>query len=172
MSRGNGHSKAKRQQAILQLVVRESLGSQEEIRSRLAYLGIEATQSTISRDIEELGLARVHSVEGVRYVAQGEPGSHGPIALLRHLLDEFALSFVRADAGLLIRTSPGAAAGPGEGRGRPRGAPAGGPSPGATTLQGHARAGVGAGPVGLLAGGASRRGRHHRRRQHHPRPWP
>ena len=110
MSRGNGHSKAKRQQAILQLVVRESLGSQEEIRSRLAYLGIEATQSTISRDIEELGLARVHSVEGVRYVAQGEPGSHGPIALLRHLLDEFALSFVRADAGLLIRTSPGAAA--------------------------------------------------------------
>lgn len=115
MSRGNGHSKAKRQQAILQLVVRESLGSQEEIRSRLAYLGIEATQSTISRDIEELGLARVHSVEGVRYVAQGEPGSHGPIALLRHLLDEFALSFVRADAGLLIRTSPGAAAALAEG---------------------------------------------------------
>ena len=38
----------------------ERLGSQEEIRARLAELGQEATQSTISRDLEELGLARVH----------------------------------------------------------------------------------------------------------------
>lgn len=115
MTRGNGHSKAKRQQAILGLVARERLGSQQEIRSRLAYLGIEATQSTISRDIEELGLARVHDQEGTRYVAPGEPGSYGPMALLRHLLDEFALSFVRAEAGLVIRTSPGAAAALAEG---------------------------------------------------------
>lgn len=115
MTRGNGHSKVKRQQAILGLVARERLASQQEIRSRLAYLGIEATQSTISRDIEELGLARVHDQEGTRYVAPGEPGSYGPMALLRHLLDEFALSFVRAEAGLVIRTSPGAAAALAEG---------------------------------------------------------
>jgi transcriptional regulator of arginine metabolism len=37
------------------------------------------------------------------------------MALLRHLLDEFALSFVRADAGVVIRTSPGAAAALAEG---------------------------------------------------------
>lgn len=115
MTRANGHTKAKRQQAILGLVSRERLGSQQEIRSRLAYLGIEATQSTISRDIEELGLARVHDQEGTRYVAPGEAGSYGPMALLRHLLDEFALSFVRAEAGLVIRTSPGAAAALAEG---------------------------------------------------------
>lgn len=115
MTRGNGHSKAKRQQVILGLVARERLGSQQEIRARLAYLGIEATQSTISRDIEELGLARVHDQEGTRYVVPGEPGSYGPMALLRHLLDEFALSFVRAEAGLVIRTSPGAAAALAEG---------------------------------------------------------
>ena len=115
MTRGNGHSKAKRQQTILGLVAREALGSQQEIRARLAYLGIEATQSTISRDIEELGLARVHDQDGTRYVAPGEPGSYGPMTLLRHLLDEFALSFVRAEAGLVIRTSPGAAAALAEG---------------------------------------------------------
>jgi transcriptional regulator of arginine metabolism len=115
VTRGNGHSKAKRQQVILGLVARERLGSQQEIRARLAYLGIEATQSTISRDIEELGLARVHDQEGTRYVVPGEPGSHGPMTLLRHLLDEFALSFVRAEAGLVIRTSPGAAAALAEG---------------------------------------------------------
>ncbi len=37
------------------------------------------------------------------------------MALLRHLLDEFALSFVASDAGLIVRTSPGAAAALAEG---------------------------------------------------------
>ena len=115
MSRSFGATKAKRQQAILQLLAREQLGSQEEIRARLAAFGIEATQSTISRDVEELGLARVHDVGGVRYVAAGESGSYGPMALLRHLLDEFALSFVRSESGLVVRTSPGAAAALAEG---------------------------------------------------------
>ena len=104
----NGASKSKRQQAIIGLVARERLASQEEIRARLSSLGIEATQSTISRDVEELGLARVHDHDGTRYVMPGEAGSHGPIALLRHLMDEFALSFVASSAGLIVRTSPGA----------------------------------------------------------------
>jgi transcriptional regulator of arginine metabolism len=111
-----GHSKAKRQQAILGLVQRERLASQGEICARLAYLGIEATQSTISRDIEELGLARVHDAEGVRYVVPGaEAGSAAPIGLLRRLLDEFALSLVVSSGGLIVRTPPGAAAALAEG---------------------------------------------------------
>lgn len=109
MSRGNGAVKAKRQQAILSLVSRERLSSQEEIRARLAALGLEATQSTISRDIEELGLARVHDREGVRYVVPGRAAPGSPTRLLRHLLDEFALSFVPSGNLLVIRTPPGAA---------------------------------------------------------------
>lgn len=115
MSRSNGASKAKRQQAMLGLLATERPGSQQEIRERLAYMGIVATQSTISRDIEELGLARVHDSEGTRYVVPGDAGSHGPMGLLRHLLDEFALSFVASGAGLIVRTSPGAAAALAEG---------------------------------------------------------
>ncbi|HEX6843737.1 MAG TPA: arginine repressor [Actinomycetota bacterium] len=115
MSRSAGAVKAKRQQAILGLVAREQLGSQEEIRARLSYLGIDATQSTISRDVEELGLVRVHDAVGLRYVANGEAGSYGPMTLLRRLLEEFALSFVRSDSGLVVRTSPGAAAALAEG---------------------------------------------------------
>lgn len=111
----NGNLKAKRQQAILGLVGREPLASQEEIRSRLARLGIEATQSTISRDVEELGLARVHDRTGLRYVVPGEGEAPAPVALLRRLLDEFALSLTRAEAGLVIRTPPGAAAALAEG---------------------------------------------------------
>jgi transcriptional regulator of arginine metabolism len=115
MSRSAGAVKSRRQQTILGLVSNERLGSQDEIRSRLSYMGIEATQSTISRDILELGLARVHDIDGVRYVVPGEGTAGPPMAMLRRLLDEFALSFIRADAGLIIRTPPGAAAALAEG---------------------------------------------------------
>ena len=115
MTRANGHAKGRRQQAILDLVAREPLGSQEEIRHRLAALGVTATQSTISRDVEELGLARVHDADGVRYVVPGAASGGMPLGMLRRLLDEFALSFVRSDVGLLVRTPPGAAAALAEG---------------------------------------------------------
>jgi transcriptional regulator of arginine metabolism len=114
-AKGNGAVKAKRQQAILSLISRERLGTQEDIRARLAYMGMEATQSTISRDIDELGLARVHAHDGVRYVVPGEADAPVPLRQLKHLLDEFALSLVRADGGLVIRTPPGAAAALAEG---------------------------------------------------------
>lgn len=115
MSRANGALKSKRQQTILSLVGRERLSSQEEIRARLATLGMEATQSTISRDVEELGLARVHDHDGLRYVVPGEGSAPAPLRLLEHLLDEFALSFTRSDHGLVVRTPPGAAAALAEG---------------------------------------------------------
>ena len=115
MSRGNAAVKAKRQQTILSLVGRERLGSQEEIRARLATLGLEATQSTISRDVEELGLARVHDHDGLRYVVPGNGAAPVPLRLLRRLLDEFALSFTRSDHGLVVRTPPGAASALAEG---------------------------------------------------------
>lgn len=110
-----GESKAKRHHAILELVAHEQLGSQGEIRERLAHLGIDATQSTISRDVEELGLARAHDHEGLRYVVPGTVPWHGPETMLRHLLNEFALSYVRTYAGLLVITPGGAAAAVAEG---------------------------------------------------------
>jgi transcriptional regulator of arginine metabolism len=115
MSHSPGAVKSKRQKAILGLVSEERLGSQQEIRARLAYLGIAATQSTISRDILELGLARIHDADGVRYVVPGEGSPGQPTAMLRRLMDEFALAFVRADHGLVVRTPPGAAAALAEG---------------------------------------------------------
>lgn len=112
--------KARRQQLIRELVSTERLGSQEEIRTRLASAGIDATQSTISRDIEELGLARLHDQQGVRYVAPGEVngnggggqagnGQNGHRAAVRRLLQEFALSMTPSGNLLVISTPPGAA---------------------------------------------------------------
>ena len=50
--------KARRQAVILALVDREALHSQDELRRRLHKRGFEATQATISRDINELGLVK------------------------------------------------------------------------------------------------------------------
>ncbi len=106
---GGGSTKARRLQAILSIVEHGRVSSQDEIRTRLRRLGIVATQSTISRDIEELGLARVHDHDGVRYVVPGRGEVGAPAGLLRHALQEFALSFTPANRLLLVRTPPGAA---------------------------------------------------------------
>ena len=50
--------KARRQAIILELIDREPLHSQEQLRRRLRQRGFEATQATISRDIKELGLVK------------------------------------------------------------------------------------------------------------------
>lgn len=50
--------KTRRHALLLDLVEREALHSQEQLRRRLHRLGFDATQATISRDIKELGLVK------------------------------------------------------------------------------------------------------------------
>ena len=50
--------KTQRQGVILELVDDEPLHSQEQLRRRLRKRGIDATQATISRDIQMLGLVK------------------------------------------------------------------------------------------------------------------
>ena len=104
--------KRQRQRALLELVRHEPLGSQELIRGRLAELGFDATQSTISRDLLELGLVRVRDGDGhLRYAELAEAGSsngnHAPS--LQALLREFALTVERSGNLVLVKTPPGAA---------------------------------------------------------------
>jgi len=106
---GQVRSRTRRQEAIVELVSTQRLSSQQEIRTRLAARGIVATQPTISRDVEELGLARVHDAEGVRYVLPGSPSLVPATGVLRRLLNDFALAFTPTDVGLIVRTPPGAA---------------------------------------------------------------
>ena len=111
--------KTRRQQAILELVSRDRLSSQHEIRERLASLGVKATQSTISRDIEELGLAKIHDQRGLRYVtssalneqgtANGQGVPNGQRHNLKRLLQEYVLAMTASGNLLVIRTPPGAA---------------------------------------------------------------
>ena len=86
-------TKADRQSAILALVNRGSAHTQQEIAAALARKGMRATQATISRDIQELGLVR--SGAGYRSSA----------AMVRELV----LSVELIDPMAVIRTPPGTA---------------------------------------------------------------
>jgi transcriptional regulator of arginine metabolism len=86
-------SKAERHSAILDLVNRGSAHTQQEIAAALARRGMRATQATVSRDIQELGLVR--SGAGYRSSA----------AMVRELV----LSVEVIEPMAVIRTPPGTA---------------------------------------------------------------
>src|SRR5437867_844232 len=99
--------KARRQSAILELIDREPLHSQELLRRRLQQKGFEATQATISRDIAELGLVK-RSGDG----AYQRPGAEALAeALDRAQLPE-AVGTIAGDDTILVvaRGARGAAA--------------------------------------------------------------
>jgi transcriptional regulator of arginine metabolism len=86
-------SKAERHSAILDLVNRGTAHTQQEIAAALARRGVRATQATISRDIQELGLVR----SGAGYRSSS--------ALVRELV----LSVELVDPVAVIKTPPGTA---------------------------------------------------------------
>ncbi|MEO7521487.1 MAG: hypothetical protein ABIW79_06685, partial [Gemmatimonas sp.] len=60
--------KHERQQAIREIVSSSAVTSQEALRRQLARRGWTVTQSTLSRDLRELRLARIPNDDGgVRY---------------------------------------------------------------------------------------------------------
>jgi transcriptional regulator of arginine metabolism len=61
-------NKVNRQIAIKQIVSEQPIGSQEELCDALHKSGFEITQATLSRDLKELGVVRVNTPEGLRYV--------------------------------------------------------------------------------------------------------
>ncbi len=86
-------TKAERHSAILELVNRGSVHTQHEIAAALARKGMRATQATISRDIQELGLVRAGS---------GYRSSAG-------LVRELVLSIEVVEPMAVIKTPPGTA---------------------------------------------------------------
>lgn len=70
-------AKRNRQDAILELVSTRMIGSQEELRQLLIERGWDVTQSTLSRDMRDLRIARVPTPTGVRYMAGEHSGDEG-----------------------------------------------------------------------------------------------
>lgn len=52
--------KGSRQKKILSLIQAKPIGTQQELRALLERTGVPATQSSLSRDLEELGVVKHH----------------------------------------------------------------------------------------------------------------
>ncbi len=72
--------KNKRQEELLKLIKDEVLTTQDELQESLCRLGYNVTQSTVSRDIKELGIVKAQDSSGIyRYIVSGT-GSHNKAA--------------------------------------------------------------------------------------------
>ncbi len=105
-------SKRKRQEAILSLIGRHQIATQEHLVERLARVGISTTQATVSRDIGELGLVRLGGPE-THYVKPEEGlGAASPAGReehLRRLLRDLPLTVRRGQGMAILTTTPGSA---------------------------------------------------------------
>ena len=94
---------AQRRRIVRELVARHAVGSQSELVALLAGRGIEATQATVSRDLDELGIAKMRGADGQVSYALPETGG------LAQLLRQFVLGVDASGNLAVVRTPPGAA---------------------------------------------------------------
>lgn len=99
-------SKAIRQRRILDLVTREPVATQDDLRRSLVHEGFRVTQATLSRDIADLGLLK--TPEGYMSPAE-EDAAVRQLPSLERLLREFVVEIRPAGSLLVIKTAPGAA---------------------------------------------------------------
>ncbi|HVB76758.1 MAG TPA: hypothetical protein VNI34_02970 [Candidatus Nitrosotalea sp.] len=85
--------KEERRRAILELVRESPPKTQRELAGELLRRGFQATQATVSRDLQELGLGRSRRGWGVGAAA----------------LDDLVLSVTQVEFMLVVRTAPGSA---------------------------------------------------------------
>jgi len=112
-------TKIARHQLIIDLVTHHEVHSQGELRALLAGEGIEVTQATLSRDLDELDAVKVRAAGGgLVYAVPAEGGDRRPSAPtetaagLQRLARLCGELLVSADASanlVVLRTPPGAA---------------------------------------------------------------
>ncbi len=101
--------KNKRQEAIVALITRYEIETQEELIGMLCKEGFPVTQATVSRDIRELKLTKVLTGRGsYRYTVPSKSDGISPIKFNRALINsiigvEYALN------NIVVKTYPGLA---------------------------------------------------------------
>lgn len=102
-------TKFERQGAILRLVQQRELGTQAEVAEALRAEGFEAVQTTVSRDIAQLGLVKTRGAEGrLVYALPGAADLHR-LSELTSALRRWAISLDATGNLAVLRTPPGTA---------------------------------------------------------------
>ena len=115
MTKPVAKTRAGRQGRIIEILSANAVRSQTELAALLAEEGIEVTQATLSRDLEELGAVKLRAADGgvgVYLVPEdGSPvrGVSGGTDRLARLLSELLVSTDHSGNLAVLRTPPGAA---------------------------------------------------------------
>jgi len=104
-------TKHQRQHRIAKLLESSAVGSQAHLVELLGADGVEATQTTVSRDLEELGAVKVRLPGGDTAYALPELPSHqiAPEDHLRRVLGEWVVEADHSGNLIVLRTPPGSA---------------------------------------------------------------
>ncbi|MBW6439504.1 arginine repressor [Actinoplanes hulinensis] len=108
---GTPATRAGRHARLVELIRTRKVKSQTELADILAHEGVQVTQATLSRDLEELNAVKV---SGIYYIPEDghkplrESTSHGPARLIR-LLRELLTGTDSSGNIAVLRTPPGAA---------------------------------------------------------------
>ena len=112
-------TKTARQQLIIELLTRNAVRSQGELVDLLEAQGVNATPSTVSRDLVELDAVRVrHDGTGLIYAVPAEGGDRTPRpatggaaarARLARIVRELLVTIEASANQVVLRTPPGAA---------------------------------------------------------------
>lgn len=100
-------NKANRHFAIKEIIQSQPIPSQEELCVELKKRGFDITQATLSRDLKELGVVRIHSEGGLRYALSAESEERK----MKSLVGFEVMSIDSNEAMIVIRTLPGRAPG-------------------------------------------------------------
>jgi transcriptional regulator of arginine metabolism len=101
--------KARRQSVILDVIQRQPVRNQEQLRRLVRAAGFDVTQATLSRDLRELGLVK----GGASAAYQAPPGAgsngHSPKSLLNRAVADYLTRVDRVQQLVVMRTGPGQA---------------------------------------------------------------
>lgn len=102
--------KLDRQNAIMEIITRQDIETQNQLLEALALRGVKSTQATLSRDIREMRLIKELGPNGsYRYVVASNQDNGDMDARLKKIFKECVLSYELAQNILVIRTLPGLA---------------------------------------------------------------
>jgi transcriptional regulator of arginine metabolism len=101
-------TRKERQAAILRLIRERAVSTQTELADALHAAGFDAVQTTVSRDIHELGLVKVRAPNGrLVYAEPGAAADRDRLRALRAALRRYAVEVDANDSLAVVFTSPG-----------------------------------------------------------------
>ena len=104
-------SKHQRQHRVARLLAGHMVTSQEQLVGLLADDGVESTQATVSRDLDDLGAVkvRVSGGESVYAIPEHPADRVVPIDQLRRVMGEWVVEVESSGNLVVLRTPPGSA---------------------------------------------------------------